>query len=62
MSMSEFQDERPADPSEDSEIDFDDEQEDDQSPLDEAEAAELGAELDDPEELSETEDEDEDEV
>ncbi len=57
MSMSEHQDEGAADPSEDSEIDFDDEQEDDQSPLDEAEAAELGAELDDPEELSETEDE-----
>ena len=45
------------DPSEDSEIDFDDEQADDQAPLDEAEAAELGVDLDDPEELSETEDE-----
>jgi hypothetical protein len=44
------------DPSEDSEIDFDDEQEDDQSPLDEAEASEIGVDLDDPEELSETED------
>jgi hypothetical protein len=45
------------DPSVDSEIDFDDEQEDDQSPLDEAEAAEVGGDLDDPEELSEREDE-----
>jgi hypothetical protein len=45
------------DPSEDSEIDFDDEQEDDQSPLDEAEAAEVGGDLDDPEKLSESEDE-----
>ncbi|HEX4538699.1 MAG TPA: hypothetical protein VH112_00510 [Acidimicrobiales bacterium] len=55
--MSDHRDEGSAeDPSEDSEIDFDDEQEDDQSPLDEAEAAELGVDLDDPEELSETED------
>jgi hypothetical protein len=55
--MSEHQDEGPADdPSEDSEIDFDDEQEDDQSPLDEAEASEIGVDLDDPEALSETED------
>jgi hypothetical protein len=45
------------DPSEDSEIDFDDEQDDDQSPLDEAEAAEVGVDLDDPEKLSETDDE-----
>jgi hypothetical protein len=41
---------------EDSEVDFDDEQDDDQLPLDEAEASELGVDLDDPEELSETED------
>jgi hypothetical protein len=37
----------------DSEIDFDDEAEDDQLPLDEAEAEEIGANLDDPERLSE---------
>ena len=36
----------------DSEIDFDDEQEEDQAPLDVAEAAELGVLLDDPESLS----------
>jgi hypothetical protein len=36
----------------DSETDFDDEQEEDQSPLDETEAAEAGVLLDDPEELS----------
>ncbi len=36
----------------DSEIDFDDEQEEDQVPLDTKEAAELGVLLDDPEELS----------
>ncbi len=36
----------------DSEIDFDDEQEEDQAPLDVAEAAELGVLLDDPEALS----------
>jgi hypothetical protein len=36
----------------DSEIDFDDEQEEDQVPLDEAEAAEAGVLLDDPESLS----------
>jgi hypothetical protein len=36
----------------DSEIDFDDEQEEDQVPLDETEAAELGVLLDDPEDLS----------
>jgi hypothetical protein len=35
----------------DSEIDFDDEQEEDQLPLDEREAAELGVLLDDPERL-----------
>lgn len=37
----------------DSEIDFDDEQEEDQLPLDETEAAEAGVLLDDPEALSE---------
>ena len=36
----------------DSEIDFDDEQEEDQVPLDETEAAEAGVLLDDPETLS----------
>jgi hypothetical protein len=36
----------------DSEVDFDDEQEDDQLPLDETEAAEAGVLLDDPEALS----------
>ena len=36
----------------DSEIDFDDEQEEDQVPLDEVEAAEAGVLLDDPEVLS----------
>ncbi len=36
----------------DSEIDFDDEQEEDQAPLDVTEASELGVLLDDPEELS----------
>jgi hypothetical protein len=36
----------------DSEIDFDDEQEEDQLPLDETEAAEAGVLLDDPEALS----------
>jgi hypothetical protein len=36
----------------DSEIDFDDEQEEDQLPLDAVEAAELGVLLDDPESLS----------
>jgi hypothetical protein len=39
----------------DSEIDFDDEQEEDQLPLDVAEAAEAGVLFDDPEELSEEE-------
>jgi hypothetical protein len=37
----------------DSEVDFDDEQEDDQALLDEKEASEAGVLLDDPEELSE---------
>lgn len=36
----------------DSEIDYDDEQEEDQLPLDETEAAEAGVLLDDPEALS----------
>jgi hypothetical protein len=36
----------------DNETDFDDEQEEDQVPLDETEAAEAGVLLDDPEELS----------
>ncbi len=36
----------------DNEVDFDDEQEEDQSPLDETEAAEAGVLLDDPEALS----------
>ena len=40
----------------DSEIDFDDEQEDDQLPLDVVEGAELGVLLDDPEELSDEDD------
>ena len=35
----------------DSEIDFDDEQEEDQAPLDEVEAKEAGVDLDDPEDL-----------
>ncbi len=35
----------------DSEIDFDDETEDDQLPLDEVEAREIGVNLDDPEQL-----------
>ena len=39
----------------DSEIDFDDEQEEDQLPLDETEAAEAGVLLDDPEALSDEE-------
>ncbi len=39
----------------DNETDFDDEQEEDQFPLDETEAAEAGALLDDPEALSEDE-------
>jgi hypothetical protein len=36
-----------------SEVDFDDEQEEDQAPLDEEEASEAGVLLDDPEALSE---------
>jgi hypothetical protein len=41
----------------DSEVDFDDEQEEDQLPLDEEEASEAGVLLDDPEALSEEDDE-----
>ena len=40
----------------DSEIDFDDEQEEDQLPLDVVEAAEAGVLLDDPESLSDEDD------
>lgn len=47
-------------PGRDSEIDFDDERDDDQLPLDQVEAIEIGAMLDDPEELAENDDEDED--
>ena len=39
----------------DNEVDFDDEQEEDQLPLDVVEGAELGVLLDDPEELSDEE-------
>jgi hypothetical protein len=39
----------------DSEVDFDDEQEEDQRPLDETEAVEAGVLLDDPEALSDDE-------
>jgi hypothetical protein len=39
----------------DSEVDFDDEAEDDQLPLDEVEAAELGVDLDDPDRLADDE-------
>jgi hypothetical protein len=39
----------------DSEVDFDDEQEEDQVPLDQTEAAEAGVLLDDPERLSDEE-------
>ncbi len=38
-----------SDATEDSETDFDDESDDDQLPLDEVEARELGVQLDDPE-------------
>ncbi len=43
-------------PSADSEVDFDDETSDDQSPLDVVEAIETGTLLDDPEALSDTDD------
>lgn len=42
----------PDDPVLDSEVDFDDEADEDQLPLDLVEAMELGANLDDPEELA----------
>jgi hypothetical protein len=58
----EVEDPEPLDPEDaaevaplDSEIDFDDEQEEDQLPIDETEAAELGVLLDDPEDLSDEE-------
>jgi len=41
----------------DSEVDFDDDTDDDQLPLDEVEAIEAGVLLDDPESLSEADDE-----
>ena len=43
----------PADAPLDSEVDFDDEADDDQLPLDEVEAVEAGVNLDDPEQLEE---------
>lgn len=63
--MSDFEDEpldlpgsdQAEEASKDSEIDFDDELDDDQLPLDELEAEELGVELDDPEEVAQSEDE-----
>ena len=45
-----------SDPTEDSEVDFDDERDDDQAPLDEFEAREAGANLDDPDEVAADED------
>ena len=42
----------PTDVQLDSEVDFDDEAEDDQLPLDQVEAAELGVDLDDPDRLA----------
>jgi hypothetical protein len=60
----EVEDPEPLDPEDaadvaplDSEVDFDDEQEEDQVPLDETEASEAGVLLDDPEALSEADDE-----
>jgi hypothetical protein len=44
------------DPTGDSEIDFDDESDDDQSPLDVYEAREAGADLDDPDEVADDQD------
>ena len=41
-----------SDPTEDSEIDFDHERDDDQDPLDVFEARELGADLDDPDKVA----------
>jgi hypothetical protein len=46
-----------SDPTEDSEIDFDDETADDQMPLDYVEAREVGVELDDPDKAAADEDE-----
>jgi hypothetical protein len=45
-----------SDPTEDSEIDFDDETDDDQEPIDYVEAREVGADLDDPNEAAAEED------
>ncbi len=45
-----------SDPTEDSEVDFDDESDDDQLPLDEVEAREVGADLDDPDKVAEEDD------
>lgn len=45
-----------SDPTQDSEIDFDDERDDDQLPLDEVEAQEIGADLDDPDEVADEDD------
>jgi hypothetical protein len=42
---------QPQDALQDSEIDFDDETDDDQLPLDQVEAIELGVNLDDPEQI-----------
>jgi hypothetical protein len=44
----------------DSEVDFDDERNDDQLPLDEVATRESGANLDDPDELAEEEDDEDD--
>ncbi len=49
---------QPGDALPDSEVDFDDEAEQDQLPLDQVEAIELGVNLDDPEELSAEDEED----
>jgi hypothetical protein len=45
-----------SDPTEDSEIDFDDEQDDDLEPLDVVEAREVGANLDDPDAVADNDD------
>ncbi|HWG74164.1 MAG TPA: hypothetical protein VG184_08940 [Acidimicrobiales bacterium] len=45
-----------SDPTQDSEIDFDDEADDDQLPLDEVEAREVGADLDDPDDVADQDD------
>jgi hypothetical protein len=61
--LPEFEESEPLEPEDaaevaplDNEIDFDDEQEDDQLPLDSTEAAEVGVLLDDPESLSDEDD------